>query len=231
MSYCTVAEAKSAGARGSQAEITAAIATAQERIDRYTSDVFEVTPLTIEATIDREGFAYLHRRVLTVSSVSWLGAASPIDPTGYRVSSSSAIGGRDRIELAGALGWSDITVLGAEPWNGGWVGYASRFGEPRVIVVGTFGWEAVPSQVRDACAQLAAHLRGTDADAEDPTILVDAEGNVMPVVESAQLTGGDAKYAAQVEAQSVRTVRDRTTGSTVVDELLASYVREPVRIR
>jgi hypothetical protein len=227
MSYCTIEQAKSAGARGSDAEITQAIADAKERIDRYTSDVFEVTPLTIEADVDREGYAYLHRRIVTIDSVSWVAAGSVIDPTGYRVSSSTAVGGRDRIELAGALGWADITVLGAEPWNGGWAGLASRNGQlPRVVVVGTFGWATVPGQVRDACAQLTAFLRGIDADAEDPTILTDAEGNTMPVVES----GRRPPEGTAAERES-NTVRDRTTGSLVADELLASYVREPVRIR
>ena len=232
MSYCSIDEAKSAGARGSNDEITQAIADAQERIDRYTGDVFEIVPLTIEADVDREGYAYLHRRIVTIDSVSWVGVPSVIDPSGYRVSSSTAVGGRDRIELAGALGWADITVLGAEPWNGGWLGFATtrNWQLPRVSVVGTFGWAAVPGQIRDACAQLAAYLRGLDADAEDPTILVDVEGNTMPVVPTARVSG-ETRYAAQVEAQSVRTVRDRTTGYVAVDELLASYVREPVRIR
>jgi hypothetical protein len=231
MSYCSIDEAKSAGARGSNDEITQAIADAQERIDRYTGDVFEIVPLTIEADVDREGYAYLHRRIVTIDSVTWLGAPTPIDAYAYRISSSAtAVGGRDRIELASALGWSDVTVLGAEPWNGGWAGFASRYGSPRVSVVGTFGWATVPGQIRDACAQLAAYLRGLDADAEDPTILVDVEGNTMPVVPTARVSG-ETRYAAQVEAQSVRTVRDRTTGYVAVDELLASYVREPVRIR
>lgn len=217
MSYCTREQAKSAGARGSAAELDAAIADAQERVERYTGDVFEPTVLTVDADVDSEGFAYLPRRVIDVDSVSWYGVATPIDVAGYRVSSSSTPGGRDRIELAGSLGWSDITVNGAEPWNGGWLGYASRFGSPRVTVVGTFGWAEVPSQVRDATALLAAHLRGTDADAEDPTVQVDVEGNVLPVVESAKPAKSDS-------------VRDRTTGSAVVDELLADYVRQPVRI-
>lgn len=217
MSYCSRDEAKSAGARGSIAELDAAIADAQERIERYTSDVFEPTQLTIEADVDSEGFAYLRRRIITIDSVSWYGVATPIDAAGYRVSSSSNPGGRDRIELAGSLGWADVTINGAEPWNGGWLGYASRYGPPRVVVEGTFGWQTVPSQVRDACALLAAHLRGADADAEDPTVQVDVEGNVLPVVESVKPAKSDS-------------VRDRTTGSAAVDELLADYVRGVVRV-
>lgn len=217
MTYCTVAEAKSAGARGSAAELAAAIADATQRVDRYCGDLFAPTPLTITAEVDGNGYAYVHRRIVSVSSVTWAGSVTPIDPVGYRVSSSSQLGGRDRIELAGALGWSDVTILGAEPWAGGWLGYASRFGAPTVDVVGVFGWDAVPGQVRDATAQLAAYLRGSDADADDPTAQVDVEGNVLPVAPSAQPAKEDS-------------VRDRTTGSAVADELLADYVRAAVRI-
>lgn len=226
MSYCTADDAKSAGARGSIAEIAAAIAVAEERVNLYTGDVFEPTVLTIECDVDGDGYAYTRRRIVEIDSVSWLNVVTPIDPAGYRVSSSAVPGGRDRVELYGALGWSDITVLGAEPWNGGWVGYASRYGEPRVTVVGTFGWETVPSTVAHATALIAAMLRGSDADAEDPSVQVDVEGNVLPVVESVKRP----ELGTAAEREST-TVRDRTTGSAAADELLAPYVREPVRMR
>jgi hypothetical protein len=175
--------------------------------------------------VDGEGFAYLHRRIVSITSVSWYGASTPIDPLGYRVSSSSAIGGHDRIELAGALGWSDITILGAEPWNGGWAGYSARYGGARVVVVGTFGWATIPGAVRDATAQLAAYLRGNDADAEDPSVLVDTEGTVLPVAPSVRKT-----HQGTAEERESDTVRDRTTGYGVADELLADYVRRAVKI-
>lgn len=226
MTYCTEADARSAGARGSHAEIAAAITAAQERVDLYTGDTFQTVPLTVTAEVDQDGYAYLHRRIATITSVTWAGATAPIDPLGYRVSSSSVPGGRDRIELYGALGWADVTVLGAEPWNGGWVGFASRYGPPTVTVVGTFGWSSVPLQVRDATAALTAHLLGVDADRDDPTIYTDEEGNVLPVVTSPQQPAlPTPEHTYQGEQRT-----NRTTGSRVVDELLEAYVRTPVRI-
>lgn len=211
-SYCSVEEAKSAGATGSAAELNEAIQQASERVERYTSELFQPTVLTLVRAVDREGRVLMRKHVGSITSVSWLGVASPLVTTAYRV-----VG--DVIYLSGALGWADVTVLGAEPWNGGWANLATHGGEQRVEVTGTFGYASPPADVRQATALIVAAIRGADVDSEVPTTRADAEGNVLPVV---------PQQTQQVDRAPLRS---RTTGVARADDLLASYVREPVRVR
>lgn len=219
-SYCTADEAKSAGATGSAVELTAAILAASERVERYTSELFTPTAQTREVLVDVNGVAHVHKRIKTVTSVSWAGVGSALPVESYRVHSSSTIGGRDTIELV--LSYADVTVLGAEPWNGGWANLTNTR-DPRVTIVGTFGWDEPPQSVRMATALIAALIRGVDVDAEVPTLRADAEGNVLPVVPQ--------RDSATTPAPDRAPLRSRTTGSAAADALLASYVREPVRMR
>lgn len=225
-SYCTLDEARSAGARGNDAEVTDAIVEASERVERYTSELFEPTPLTIEAVVDSDGLAWLRRRVQSITSVTWQGAPTPVAASAYRVSSSANIGGRDTVAMYGDLSWADVTVLGAEPWNGGWANLSAGR-EPVVVVVGVFGWDEPPSAVRRATARIAAKLRADDVltdDASSSGNATDAEGNVLPVVPPFDTDAEDA-----VNARAV--VRSRTTGVLEADVELSPYVREPVRFR
>jgi hypothetical protein len=227
--YCSLAQARDAGATGTDVEITAAITAAASRVNRYTGELFEPTTLTLQLLVDTSGVARVGLRVRTVSSVSWLGVPTPIDPTAIVVSSSSVRGARDEIRVAGSLSWADVTVLGAEPWNGGYANLSTA-AEPTVLVTGSFGWDAPPLEVVQATAILAAMLRGADR-TPDPAgepaaaTLADPEGNVLPVVPP--FTSSDVEHAVEAASR----VRSRTTGDVQADALLSPFVREPVRLR
>lgn len=228
-SYCTLIEARDAGAVGSDAEVQTAIESASARITRYTRELFEPTVLTLDRPIGGDGRVLTHLRIIDVTAVRYLGWATPIVSSSYRVLKSSEADGRvDSILLADTLAWADVTVLGAEPWNGGWANlmYGNVGGEPHVEIDGTFGYDETPEVVSEACAIVAAQLRGRDRTPASsggvdrtPT---DVEGNVIPVVPLS---------SAVDDLQQLVRSRARTTGSKRADELLAAYVREPVRIR
>lgn len=224
-SYATLDQARSAGARGNDAEITDAIIEASARVERYTGELFTPTALTLDLPVDGDGIAHPRKRIQSVTSVTWYGAPTPIVSTAYRVSS-SLNGGRDEIALYGDLSWADVTVLGAEPWNGGWANL-SRSREPRVTVVGTFGHTEPPHDVVQATALIAARIRSEDVltDTVSGGTTADAEGNVLPVVPPFRVD--QVEQRVQLDAR----VRHRTTGVLAADVLLAPFVREPVRMR
>lgn len=226
-SYCTDEQARSAGATGTVAEVAEAITVASDRVDRYTGDLFTPTARTFDLTVGGDGVVRVRRRIQSIASVTWAGAPDPMVVSAYVVSSSKA-GGHDTISLYGDLSWADVTVLGAEPWNGGWANLSSRGRDPHVIVVGVFGWDAPPLDVVQATAILAAKIRGSDVLADaDPGggTVADTEGNVVPVAPPFV-----ADEAVALTQQLAR-VRNRTTGAIEADVLLATYVREPVRMR
>lgn len=218
--YVSLEEARSAGASGSDAEVLAAIEAASARVERYTRDVFEPTLLTQTLDVLPDGVVRSVKRIIAVDSVALYGVASPLDPTGWRLESDGTI-----LVLA-FIGGGDITINGAEPYNGGWANLMTR--EPRVIVTGTFGWATPPYDVKQATALIAAAIRGADVLTDSATTsgtAADAEGNVLPVVPPFNEDERRDELAAAAR------VRSRTTGVLEADALLASYVREPVRIR
>lgn len=230
-SYCSLEQARSAGARGSDAEVTAAIVAASERVERYTGDLFAPTPLTLERRVDGDGVARIGKRVQSVTSVAWAGAAAMLT-SAYRVSSSKT-GGVDSVSLYGDLSWADVTVLGAEPWNGGWANLSRNGGrDPRVTIVGVFGWDSPPYDVVQATAIIAAAIRSDDVltDSASGGTTADTEGNVLPVVPPFT-DQGTTQHEVEREVEALGRVRHRTTGIGRADSLLAPYVREPVRIR
>lgn len=217
MSYCTREDVKSHGGSGSTAELDAAIVVAMERVDRYCGEWFELRAATLQLRVDEDGIARAHKRIESVTSVTFLGAPSPLLPSAYAVSSSKTSGGRDRIVPHGAFGWADVTVLGAEPWNGGW---SNLLRQRELTVVGTFGWADTPAGVREATAIIAAQVRSGDVDSEIASQRADEEGNVLPVVPGRVVVVDDRAP-----------LRARTTGSAQADALLAPFIREPVRVR
>ncbi|WP_218108805.1 hypothetical protein [Streptomyces sp. LUP30] len=203
---------------GTSAEVAAWIAAARERIDRYTQQCFEPTDLVVVADVGAGGLVILPRRVRTVTSVMPVLQADDgpsIPATAYRVTSSAVLGQVDSVRLAWG-GWDDL-VVGAESYNGGWLGLWERWGAEQVKVAGSFGYDAAPLLVSQACALLAAHLQAqaapSDADAEqDPALQVDDEGNNVAIEDT-----DDGPSSDVVEPSS-------STGSTQVDALLAGYL-------
>lgn len=207
--YCTVAQARAAGATGTDAEVTAAILAAQQRVDRFTSEIWETRPATtVRARFRGDGLALLPRRVQTVDSVTYAGSTVPLGAAAYRVRSSAVIGDVDAVEYVSGMGsWNDL-VVGAERWNGGWanLGVGSR---DQVLVVGTFGHETTPAAVAEATALLAASIRTEGGEAPEGT---DAEGNASGLPDPELTPAGVG------------------TGLAQVDDLLRPYRRQPLRV-
>jgi hypothetical protein len=218
VAYCSITAARDAGCTGTDAEVAAWIQAAQEAIERYTQQVFEPTDLVVVAGVGAGGLVILPRRVRTVSAVQPVLEAddgASIPSSAWRVTSSKVLGQVDAVHLAWG-GWNDL-VVGAESYNGGWLGLWERWGAEQVKVTGNFGYDAVPLLVSQACALLAGDLQAkaqpSDADAaQDSSLQVDDEGNNVAIEDS-----DDDPSSGVVGPSS-------STGSTQVDALLAGYL-------
>lgn len=216
MAYCSIQAARDAGATGTDAEVTAWITAAQEGIERYTQQLFEPTDRVVVADVGADGLVILPRRVRTVTAVMPVLEADDgpgLPASSYRVTSSAVLGQVDAVHLA--WGGYDDLVVGAESYNGGWLGLWERWGAEQVKVTGSFGYDAVPLLVGQACALLAAHLQSkaspTDEDAPDGGLDVDDEGNNVAIEDT------DDDPPGVVSPSS-------STGSTQVDALLVGYL-------
>ncbi|MFM9566121.1 hypothetical protein [Streptomyces turgidiscabies] len=216
--YCSLQAARDAGCTGTDAEVTAWIGAAQERITQYTQQLFEPTDLVVVADVGAGGLVILPRRIRTVTSVTPVLNADdgPVIPSSaYRVTSSSVLGQVDAIHLA--WGGYDDLVVGAESYNGGWQGLWSRWGAEQVKTAGSFGYDSPPLLVGQGNALLAADLqakaRPSDADAAgDSSLQVDDEGNNVAIEDSDDDASSDAVSPSS------------STGSTQVDALLVGYL-------
>lgn len=220
--YATLAQARDAGASGTDAEVTAAISRAQQRVDTYTGAVWEPTTTTVAAHLGPSGAALLPYQVRPGATYTVRPQDGTVDlpATAYRMRSSAVPGDVDALEL-GAGHVSDPLVLGAEPWAGGFPNLFGRLGlrQGRVVYVsGMWGPDAPPPEVQAATALLAALLQGSgqagtslDVDAEGRSLTSTTEGPAAPEPPPAPGAGR------------------RTTGYPTVDGILAPLVRRPVR--
>jgi len=224
MAYCSVTAARDAGCTGTDAEVAAWITAAQEQITRYTQQLFEPTDLVVVADVGAGGLVILPRRVRTVTSVMPVLEADDgpsIPSSAYRVTSSDVLGQVDAVHLRWG-GWDDL-VVGAESYNGGWLGLWERWGAQQVKVAGEFGYASVPLLVGQGNALLAAHMQAeaapSDADAEqDSSLQVDDEGNNVAIEDTDD------------DAPSTIVDPSASTGSTQVDALLVSYLNRGVSL-
>lgn len=221
MTYADLAAARGRGADPSNdGSVLAALAEADRRVNDYTGDVFAPTGVqSVWGTSGlREPFIPLGPRLRTVTSVATeRGTVLPV--SSYRPILGGAIGARNGLLLLDLSG-SDILVVGAEPWNGGYtglLGLGSRDGrEARLEVVGTYGWDSPPSAVVEAAAVIAALLA--------PTLFTpqaDAEGN--PAGLPSASTSSDRRDP-RPEPVSPADRQARSTGSAEADRLLTPYV-------
>lgn len=227
--YCTIAQARAAGATGSDADVTAAIEAAAARVDLHTREWWETRTATVAAAVLQDGLTLLPRRVQTVTSVVALldrTPDTPIPATAYRVTSSRVLGNVDAVHIGcGASGGWDDLVAGAESWNGGWAGLLGRWAAERVEVTGTWGWEVTPSAVAQATALVAAWTQQQAASGQTDSTApagsggldVDDEGNnvrITPATPGVDEEQGD-------DGRGLRP----STGLPAADALLRPYLR------
>lgn len=227
MTYCTEQQAVAAGAFGSDEQIAAAIAAAQQRVDRFCGDIFEpdVDDRTMLAAVLASGTVRTpYVREITSVSVETFTTPIVLPDTAYRVAADHRL-----MVLAGYAAGSDALVAGAEPWNGGWgnlLGGSTPLDE--VVVVGKFGWDEPPSEVAQATALIAAQIvpRAFTGEADD-------EGNPQAVagIDPARQTAprGDDFASQFAGGRPSRSRLDNSTGSAEADRLLA-HLRVALRV-
>lgn len=214
--YCTVAQARAAGAEGSNAEVQAAIASAELRVNRKTRTAWGRRQRTVVATIDADGRALLPSPIDTAQAITVraVGATSDLAATAYQVTSSDTVGQLDAIYLG--WGGSDPLVLGAEPWNGGWAGLLT--GIRQLQVSGVMG-VVTPPEVAQATALIAASITAGTSPGSTTGVSgeldADDEGNAVTI----------SPAGADPDA-----VRARSTGVPLADELLEPLVSQRVLI-
>jgi hypothetical protein len=216
MTYCTTADAIAAGADPNDPALVTAMGAADERVERFTGEVFtpDAAPRTVVLRVLESGFVSAPY-VRTVTSITFEGATATLPSTAYVVSN-----GTIRI-IAGYAQYADAFIAGAEPWSGGWANILGTITPERVRVVGTFGLDATPYEVKRAAALITAAIVPTSyvpqADAEGNPAGVapvsDAGSQQSPTPESVASNGG---YAHRLE---------RTTGVAEADRLLRPFMR------
>lgn len=215
--YVSLQEARAAGATGSDAQVAAAIAAAEVRVDRFTGQRWQPTAMTVAGRITGKGVVLLPRQIDATAPVAvrYQGSTADLPTSGYQVTSSRMVGGIDALYLG--AGGGSILIAGAEPYNGGWANLLPRTGT--VLVTGTFGTATTPYEVKRATGLLAASLTGTG-----PTDTVDGptvndEGETL-AIEPAEVRASGAVAAGPI----------RTTGLESADALLLPLVRRRVRL-
>ncbi|MGW1174556.1 hypothetical protein ACWD4P_12650 [Kitasatospora sp. NPDC002543] len=217
--YCTVAQARAAGCTGTDVEVAAWIAVAQQRVDAYCQQAFEPTDLTVSGEVGGEARILLPRRVRAVATVTLSAGPGTTDyvvpPSAYRVTSSATLGQVDAVQLA-LYGFDDL-IAGAESYSGGWPNLWRRWGT-LASVAGSYGYETPPPGVALATAQVAVWVQAVTTGQGTPGggiapggLRVDDEGNNV-VIEPAS---GTEDGAAPPRSG---------TGVTTADVLLAPYL-------
>lgn len=210
--YATLAQARAAGATGTDAEVQAAIDAGRRLIDRHCADTFAPTRLTIVSAVRNDGTALLWRTVRAIEAVRMVGGGTIAS---WRALSSRTPGQVDAV-IVGGYGFGDPLIAGAEPWRGGWANLYGQLATGQVEVTGVFGWDAPPPEVVNANAILAAAITtGAAAPATPAGPDTDDEGNVVVVT----VGGGTPVTAGQ-----------RTTGNAAADAMLTGLVAQRVRL-
>jgi len=221
--YCTLAEARAAGAIGTDEVVQRSITEAMERVDRFTGDRFSPRTMTVVARVGGDGRAILPYRLTSRDAVTEVRdnlTDTVLATTTWRAYSSAIDGETDAIGVGRRHVGSNMLVLGLEPWA------SLETGWDKVEVTATFGWAVTPPSVEWATARIAAVIskQWVDQDPDDdpntppPTTqgIADPEGNVLPVVPPFNPEdGGTEPDVAQ----------ERTTGDRQADAALIPYRR------
>lgn len=198
--YCSVEEARAAGADGADAEVLAAVHEASDRVDTFTGGWWAPRTETVRVRLDDDGWVRLPRTLQTIDSIAVEGGAQPYPYSGeHRIERSSMLGGRDRLALLGfGLGLHDDLRVGWESYRTPHPSVYRR----TLAVTGTWGTTDTPDRVRRATALLAAGL----------TVPGTAGGEVN--------AEGDADLGSPPRVPVLQEAPASGTGSDVVDALL-----------
>jgi hypothetical protein len=213
MALCTNQQVYDAGVAPETpaAVVAAGIAEATERVIRFCQEFFEPTAATLLAEFGTTGIAPVPRKInlaADVTSVTFVGSSAPLNAASYRVRASGTPDDIDAIEMM--TGYNPL-VVGAEPWNGGYSGLIAI--QPRILVVGTFGWPTTPLTVSRFAAKLAAFILNHPTSQDVP-----GEADVA----SLSVEGYSVSYRQQTPIA--------TTGSREVDQGLWMYRRRRSRV-
>lgn len=211
--YATLEQARAGGATGTDDDVRAALLTARRAIDRFTGDTFAPTRMQIISRARPDGTVLLPRIVRAIDTVRALDSPTALAAGSWRAESSRVPGGVDAVKIGGR-GLGDPLILGAEPWAGGWNGFAAGFGGSAVEVVGTFGWDSPPPEVVAASVTIAASVTAGTIPPSSSGLDTDDDGNVVRVTVGGSGNPGTGR---------------NTTGLGDADAMLSSLVRSPAR--
>lgn len=216
MTYCTIDQARDAGAVGDDTEVASAVAEAGRRIDAYTGGIWSQRTLALVARVEADGTVMLPFVVQSVTAVTpvGMGSPTPLPSSSYLVLSSTTLGQVDALVLGGQYA-ADPLIVGAEPWRGGFANLLRSTLTGQVTVAGVFGPAVTPSTIVDACAALAAYITTGGSVVRSPTSLnATDEGDAVAVTLNVEQA----------------TTRASTTGLPSVDAVLGPLVRTPIRV-
>ena len=179
--------------------LTAAIASAQQRIERLTGDTFESANRTYEIDVDsyscRLDLPARVRTITTVKTRDYAGNLTTESTGAFRMHSSLDSTGTYRLDRGGD--W--LTVI---PGNTLSVGAYWPVGPQTVQVVGQWFWAAVPAEIKRATARLTYER------------LKEMRGD---------LDRAETMAAGGVTLRFLEADNDHPTGIREVDDIIADY--------
>lgn len=207
MAYCTPEDVTRYATLTAQADANEAIAVATDIIHLYTGDRFSTTTVPVTTVTNSQGLARLPYTARTVTAVA-LADSGELLPADCWVFTN---GRNATIRVFSNLPTS-VLIAGREPWT---PTTANR--GIRINVEGTFGFAVTPAAVKEATAMLAAHYltstgQATLTEAGIPTV------NTNEGIASISVEGYAVTYTQSSSEKA-------STGSTVVDRMLAPYRR------
>jgi len=206
MAYCTSDDVELYININQVPDIDAVIAAAQDKIDKYTDDIFEPTAMTVYTESNRAYFAELPYTTQSVDSVVALPNNITLDPSTYNFENYK----RPILRLYSTTPWS-VLVAGLEPWSN------DITSNIRVAVTGVFGYAETPFQIRNATALLAAYyisLAGFGELKEKAIEIIGQPANV----ESVDVEGYSVSYFSQTTSELTD-----STGVTGIDRFVAPF--------
>jgi hypothetical protein len=146
MAYCTQADVARYININQVPDIDSVIAAAQDKVEKYTDDIFETRALTVYTETNRANTAPLPYRTQSVAEVVILPRETVLNPTSWVFEG----GDFPRVRVYATTPFNLLTA-GQEPW------VITKLPKMRLKVSGVFGYEQTPFQIVEGTALLAAY--------------------------------------------------------------------------
>lgn len=210
MAYCTQTDVERYLQPIPGSDVDGAIQAATDKIDLATGDIFEPRSKTIYTETNRNNTAELPYTTQSITQVTWLPQETVLGPEAYELENFEDTK-HPRIRLFATTPFNLLTA-GQEPYT------IVRLPKARLKVEGVFGYTAIPFQIKEATALLAAYylfLSGFGDLKDRATEIIGRDAEVSSIT----VEGYSVQYR---EAKS--TLRE-TTGIVNLDRFIEPYAR------